>query len=259
MTSKKEIKDTILEKIKHGEVEMRPRWHFVIKSILVLSGIILGSIGLVYILSFILFYLRQSGLFFIPLFGFRALLTFIIASPWLLVLTAVVFIIALELLVRRYSFGYRTPLLYMLFGIIAISFLGTYLISQTTVHDRLQTFSEKNNVPIFSPLYRAYGKRELMDVHMGRIVEITDKGFIIENNKSEQLHIYVSEQTRSPRNIVFTEGQSVGVFGERTEDAVIAEGVRPLHDDMLRQIKSGRESSRTEPKPEVRGVRKGMK
>jgi hypothetical protein len=259
MNNKHKVKDIILDKIKHGEVAMRPRWYFVLKSILVVSGIIIGAIGLVYTLSFILFFLRQSGLFFVPLIGFRGLATFIISSPWLLILVACVFLVALELLVRQYSFGYRTPLLYMLFGIISISFLGTYGIAKTTMHDRLQAFSENTNVPIFSPLYKEYGKRELPNIHMGTIVEITDDGFILETIRNEQLHVHVSEQTRFPRNITFTEKQFVGVFGERTGDTIVAEGVRPLRDDMWRHIKPGHESTNTQTKPEVRGIRRGMK
>ena len=104
----------ILKKIKSGEVEMKPHWHFVLKSLLLLLGVIVISLLVVYILSFILFFLRQSGIGFVPLYGFRGVIIFVMNSPWLLIASVGALVVVLQLLVKKYSFSFRQPLLYSL-------------------------------------------------------------------------------------------------------------------------------------------------
>ena len=129
------VKDTVLNKIKEGEVAMRPRWHFVFKGGLALVGIGVLALWLIYLVSFIMFALATSGVIMIPAFGFQGLVGFLLALPWLLILVAAVFIVLLEILVNKYSFGYRKPLLYTLFGVVGFTVVGTFLVSQTGLHD----------------------------------------------------------------------------------------------------------------------------
>jgi len=49
------IKDAVLEKIRRGEVHMRPRWQFVLKGVLVALGAVLVALALLYLVSFVFF------------------------------------------------------------------------------------------------------------------------------------------------------------------------------------------------------------
>ena len=254
--SSEELKKKILEKIKEGEVAMKPRWHFVLQGILAITGIVILSLGLLYILSFIVFALRQSGVMFAPLFGFRGVLTFLYSSPWLLVLLAIIFIIVLETLVRKYSFAYKKPLLYVLLGIVGISLFGTYTLAQTTMHKRIQEYAEKGHMPPVQMMYNQYAKPQLRDVHIGTIAEVTEEGFIIENRRGEELRVFIPKE-RVPRELL-VEGEQVLIFGERTLEGVSAVGVRPLPEDVRfeRPMKKGQ----LMPHPQVQGKwkRRGM-
>lgn len=254
------IKNNILEKIKHGEVSMRPRWHFVLETILVVSGMVLLAMGLLYLLSFIVFFFRQSGLFFTPLFGFHGIITFLYASPWLLIFVAIVFIGALEVLVRKYSFGYRTPLLYILFGIVGISFLGTYVLAQTPIHARLQMYTNESRIPFVAPLYKKYGEHKLPNVHMGIISEVTEDGFVLNDVRKGIYTVRLTKDTRIPYGVTFKKEMVVGVMGTQTHGEIIAEGVRPLHEEgIMPHMRSEMKREHMNPLPEVRGRWKGMK
>ena len=103
----KSIKNKVLEAIKSGQVKMRPRWYFILKTILVALGIVMIFLTLLYLISFIIFILRITGIWFAPAFGFEGYGIFLFSLPWLLVIISVLFAIILEVLVKRYSFAYR--------------------------------------------------------------------------------------------------------------------------------------------------------
>lgn len=253
------IKKQILNKINTGEVEMRPRWHFVLETVLVMSGVILVTMGLLYVLSFIVFFLRQSGLAFAPSFGIRGIVVFLYSSPWLLILSALVFLLALEILVRKYSFGYRTPLLYMLLGIVGVSLLGTYLISQTTMHARLQMLVQDTNIPVMRPLYQHYGMHEFSNLHIGSILEVTDDGFLLENRRGKIWDVYLTNDTRTPPGFVFEVGTTVGVIGEIENKKIVADGIQVVPAEALHHMNAPMMDTHRLPPPEVRGKWKKMK
>src|SRR3989344_3614541 len=112
------IKEEVIARIKRGETIMRPRWHFVLRAMLYALGVLIAALALVYLASFIMFVLRETGLLFVPSFGFRGVGVFLFSLPWFLILLSLVFVFVLEVLVRRYAFAYRKPLLYSVFGIV---------------------------------------------------------------------------------------------------------------------------------------------
>jgi hypothetical protein len=225
------LKNNILNKIKSGEVDMKPHWHFALKSLLLILGIIVAVLLAVYILSFIHFYLRQSGIGFVPFYGFRGLSIFVMNSPWILIASAGALLVVIQLLVRKYSFSFRQPLLYSLFGIIILVLLGAYVIGQTQIHPRLRGFAEERSVPIFGPLYRGIDEKRPESITFGTITEVHDNGFVLESDKGEMLTIVLTSRTKRRPGKSFTVDETVLVFGDRDEDTVTAIGVRPAPPD----------------------------
>jgi len=63
------IKADVLKAIKDGQVKMRPKWQFITKAALLIVGVVLVALTILYLVSFIVFVLRQTGLLFVPGFG----------------------------------------------------------------------------------------------------------------------------------------------------------------------------------------------
>jgi hypothetical protein len=225
------FKQNILSKIKTGEVDMKPRWHFVLKSLLFILGIITVTLVAVYLLSFILFALRQNGVGFAPLYGFRGISIFIMSSPWLLIASTGAFISILYILISRYSFSYQKPLVYSMIGVVLLALLSSLLIQQTGMHRHLQQFSERNNVPVFTPLYKGVDRDHPENVTVGTITEMTDEGFIIESDQGDKLNIIITEATKQRPGSTYAVDQNVFIFGERTGDTITSFGVRPTPKD----------------------------
>lgn len=221
-----EVKNTILNKIKEGKVAMRPRWHFVLKSVLLLVGIALLTLSLLYIMSFVLFILGEAGVMFVPGFGIYGIIVFLSSSVWLLVFLALVFIVALEILVQKYSFSFKKPLLYTVLTIVGVVMFGSYLIAQTPMHKRLQQSADRDELPLMGLMYSGIGPKSHPSVHRGIITELKEDGFVLLESDDPELMVIISENTRLPRETLFEVDEEVLVLGSREGLVIHANGVR---------------------------------
>ena len=236
---KKTIKNTVLAQIKSGQAIMKPKWHFVLKTILVAVGVVIVAFALIYLVSFIFFILRQTGVFFVPSFGFRGVGIFLVSLPWFMILTGLVFFVTLEILVKRYSFTYRKPLLYSLIGIIIFVLIGSFIVSRTGLHQGLFRYAEDRRLPVVGRLYRGYGLERMEKVNPGIVDELTDEGFRMTNRQGETLNVLISSDTRFPLGADFEIGDRVVVLGERENGTIEAYGVRRIDDEMRRFPRRG--------------------
>ncbi len=236
-TERKSIRDAVLAKIRTGQAKMRPRWHFVLKALLVFFGLVIGFLTLLYLTSFTVFMLRQSGVWFIPIFGFRGVMMLFASLPWLLILAGISFVILLEILVRRYSFAYRKPLLYSLLGIIAFTVLANSVVARTGFHEKFFMRAREGKLPIAGGWYRDFGLAKSQNVHPGTVIEITEDGFRMENRRGETLTVIISPETRFPLGIDFQKGDQVVVLGERDNDHIGALGIRRVDSESHRPFK----------------------
>ncbi len=225
---KKPLTDLVLEAVKKGQVTMRPKWHFVLKTILAIVGVTLLLLVLWYLISFIMFILWQTGVWDVRVFGIKGWYAFLLSLPWLLIVLVTVFVCILEVLVRHYSFAYRRPLLYSALGIVLLSILGGYTVAKTSLHDKLFISAEKHMLPYAGPMYLEYGHRPLKHVHKGRIMAPLPNGFTMQNPREGVLTVTIHPRTRLPRGTDFYAGDMVVVFGERDTDMIQAHGIQKI-------------------------------
>ena len=221
-----DIKKTILEKIQSGDVAMRPKWYYVLKSVLLFTGVAIIGVWIVYLVSFVLFAVLNSGAIFVPAFGLRGLTVFLLALPWLMILLAAVFIIVLEVLVRKYSFGYRKPLLYTVLMILGVATLGTVLVAQTNLHERALERATGHRLPVVGDVYRIYHQVNHDNVHAGVVTEVSEGGFVMLDRLDKKYTVVIMEYTKIPPQLSFIKGNQVVVLGEEKDGVIEAEGIK---------------------------------
>lgn len=244
--NKKSIKEQIVEAIKDGRIKMRPKWHFILKTALIFTGIVMVILALLYLASFVIFILRQTGVWFLPTFGFRGIFVFLFSLPWLLILLGIFFVLILEFFVRRYSFAYKKPVLYSILVLFAFVFITSFIISRTAFHRNFFMAAREGSLPIAGQFYRGYGMPPGKSFHVGTITEITDDGFQIETPTSEILSIMVTSETSFPMGVDFQTSDRVVVLGDREDYVVKALGVRRIDgmgmaENMMRERRRGRD------------------
>ncbi|MCA9366995.1 hypothetical protein KC887_01875 [Candidatus Kaiserbacteria bacterium] len=221
------IKDTLLQKIKTGEVTMTPRWHFMLRGVLFAATTIIVALLAVYFLSFILYMLRESGLVFAPTFGWAGIVLFVSSSPWILIAVVGVFLITLYVLVSHYSFSYKKPLVYSMIGIVLFVIAVSSLIEQTNLHDHTRDFVQHHALPGLTPLYEKIEHHAPRDVSRGTITELTEDGFMLQERfENDVLHVTITATTKLPPGHPLAVDDTVLVFGPERENTIEAFGVR---------------------------------
>lgn len=220
------IKENILATIKSGQVKMRPRWHFFLKAVLATLGAIILFLFVLYLASFIIFILRQTGVLFVPAFGMQGWFAFFTHLPVFLIFLLIIFVAVLELLVRHYAFAYRRPLLYSALVIFVLAVAGALAIANTSFHRDISKQTEKDAASLTGKFYRDYEKQIFRDVHRGQIIKISNTGFLINNRREEVLTVIVTRRTRLPMGSDFYLGDIVVVFGDRDDGVVQALGIQ---------------------------------
>lgn len=230
----KSIKEGVENAIKTGTVKMKSKAYFITKGVLLAVGLGVVALLVIYMVSLVFFALRVKGVWFTPVFGTESIGPFLTAVPWILVLVVVLFIGLLELLVKKYSFGYRNPLLYSALGVIVFVFLTGFLVAKTTFHRAIYERAQDNRLPIAGPLYRGLHPDPKHEVHPGRVVEINEKGFTLEIHTGDILDVIVSSRTRLPLGSNYEAGDTVIVLGDLEMETLVldARGVRVITEEL---------------------------
>lgn len=223
------LKDTIMKGIHEGKVQMRPRWHFVLFSALVLVGSLLMCFTLIYAISLLVYLLQVNGEWFAPSLGLRGWASLLHSLPWLLLPLLVAFVVILEILVRRYTFVYKKPLLISVLGVMGVVIAGGFLVSLTPLHDRMARFDRIGMLPPpFDGLYREPPEIRSPDLYRGRILQV-EAGRILVINRAGTTTILVDPRTRLPYGSGFSEGDMIIVIGDYVATGTIhAFGIRTV-------------------------------
>ena len=221
-----------MDAIRSGRVHMRPRWKFILSGTLAALGIIILVLTLLFIASFAIFTLRQSGALFVPVFGMQGLFAFFAALPLILIVLLFLFLIILEILVRRYRVGYRTPLLVSVLAVLVIVVVGGWAIEGTRIHEELmqQARLPGGLPPPLSMLYRP-GAERVPNIYRGEIISMIPGGFLLaDENGAGTTTVILDPSTRLPLGSNFDPGDEVVVFGQEASGTVHAFGVREISD-----------------------------
>lgn len=152
------ISERVLDKIREGKVSMRPRAYFVLQTVALGFVAFITLLVSVSIATYILFSIRASNTG--PLLGFGppGYAVFLQLFPWPLLLLDIFCIALLEWMLRKFRFGYKSPLLYLLFGIIVISLAFALTLDQSRASDQLLRGAHDHDVPLVGELFEA-GRR----------------------------------------------------------------------------------------------------
>jgi hypothetical protein len=229
-----QLKDKVMAMIQKRGVSMRPRWHFILLSALAAAGALILIVLLLYVTSLALFFMRINGGWYAPSFGGRGWIVLLQSAPVLLLGLVALFAVILEVLVRKYSFAYRTPLLMSLGGILLIIFVGGFTIAQTSLHHRLEQEAHRGRLPPpFTMWYKApFRVPPPGDMYRGVIMVRNETGFVMADFEDGTSTVQITPKTRFPYGMDFAPGDFVIVVGDmHGTDTIRAFGVRPVKDE----------------------------
>lgn len=229
------IKEDILEKIKSGKLNMRPKYYFVIKLVFLAIATFVMFILSAVIVSYVIFTLKVSGQTNLLTFGPRGLYHFLLALPWLVLFIDVGLIIIIDWLLKSFRFGYNSSILFLLVvTLVSITVLAT-IINYTSFHKNLMNMAERKNLPFAGGFYMGIKKSHgSQGIFRGEIVSIesTSTFYIKHNDFDSDTDDSVIEVFTPDGSDVFTlflrDGDEVFIAGDKIPDGIRAYGIRKL-------------------------------
>ncbi|MEI8360529.1 MAG: hypothetical protein WCG01_00100 [bacterium] len=219
------IKDVVLSKISKGEIKKTPKAVFVMRGALYILAITVVIAFVLFLLSFVIYALQASELWYLPMFGIKGVELLLSNFPWFLIFLALILIITLEALVSRYSFVYRKPLLYSAVGIIVIVLAVSFAVRQTAIHESIYKAIKKNNPGYAKMFYDEYTRPNSVDFHPGTVIEVIDNGFVLENRDRSTTSIKITAKTQVGKNFKIFKGGRLLVLGKVIDGVIEAEAI----------------------------------
>ena len=126
----KNITEEIMKKIDLGEIKMKPKWYFILGSIITFIGLVSTVVVSTFSIGLIRFSLRSHG----PMgqYKFDQIMS---NFPWLTLVLAILGLILGIWLIRKYDFSYKIKPWLVITGFILAIIIGGYIIDVTGVND----------------------------------------------------------------------------------------------------------------------------
>ncbi len=221
------IHKQIQSAIKDGKLKMRSKKYFIARTILITIGIVIISVALVYLISFVFFVLHITGAWELSSFGLRGFRLFIFSLPWLLLSATFVFLIGLEFLIKKTTIAYRKPLIYSVLVMSALVFLAGFGFARLPLHEMMyQRAVEDNTLPVMKSFYTEFGQRSLYNAHPGVVIEMNDNGFVMNTHMNMPMNVLINDKTNIIDNRVLKINDNVMVVGEYKDGNITAEAIK---------------------------------
>lgn len=223
MLNQKNIKNSILEKIKNKNIKKIPKIFFNLKGFLFALAIIIFFSLLLFLVSFIFFTLKVSGLWYLPIFGWKGVGLLIKNFPWILILLIFIFIIIIEILIRRYRVSYRRPVLYSVLFLILILTIMSFLVWKTSLQESIYQNSKDNR--FVQDFYKTYLNPAPDQFHPGTVVEVNSEGFIIEQRDKSRINVKILKNTKIRPGFKIYKGGRLLIIGKIKNGVIEAESI----------------------------------
>lgn len=135
MSKSKDISTNVLNKIKKGEVKMRPGIYFTILSSLIMAAILAAGLALAYLSSIIFFWLRIINSSSRAYGAQRNLSEAIASFPWWTIVAFVGLVLLAIFLVHKYGTMYKHKIRYIVLLIILTSLIAGFTMSNFGIGD----------------------------------------------------------------------------------------------------------------------------
>lgn len=233
---KDDIKDYILRKINTKELSMRPKLFFTLKIVAVAMLAALVLLVSIFILNFILFSIRINSHDALLGFGPRGWSAFAHFFPWPLLILDIIFVTLLGFLLRKFRFGYKTPVLYLLVALLGGSAVLGFVVDRGTgMNERfLRNSDERKGPPPFGDIY-GHARRPLppgSGLFSGVIESIDGRTLFVKDARSTTtLKVILQENNTRATTTGLAVGDMVFGAGEMKEGVMEAYGVRKASKD----------------------------
>ncbi len=227
----KNSRDEIMARIKKEGVAMKPRFYFTLHLVATAITTLCVLAVSIFIFNFILFSIRINSHDAFLSFGPRGVLTFLQFFPWMFLIADIGLVILLETLLRKFRFGYRLPIVYLVGAILALTVLAGLVIDKATpFNDRLMDRAgERRLPPPLNDLYSGARRGPHDGICRCTVTAIQGNTLTVEDYRggaTTTFSVILPENDTRATTTDIAVGDVVMVAGDRNGNEIRAFGVR---------------------------------
>ncbi len=227
------ITNSVMEQITEKKIPQTTRGYFLLRKVVAIVGLSVSLLVLVFCISLVVFRLKVSGAWFLFIDGRERFLIGLGMVPWLLVVSIVLVALCAELILRRFGFGYRRPVLYTGAALLVVVMGVGYVVTQTPLH---RSMYNKVNGPVPAPWFGTlYPKAHMIApkyVFLGLVHDLDADGFFLRTRGAADVRVVVTADTQLPVERPVGEEDFVLVVGSQENTVVVARGIRFVPDEL---------------------------
>lgn len=124
------VQKEIMTKILSGEISMKPKWYFVVGSVVGWLSLVGISIGLIYLTNLTFFLLRKHG----PMGQWR-LEAIIENFPWWIIPLGMLGVLVSVWLLKKYDYSYKKNFPLIIFGFVLSIVVAAFVVDKTGLNE----------------------------------------------------------------------------------------------------------------------------
>lgn len=208
------VHDEVMKHLHDDKVTMRPRFHFIVGSLLVGIGIAGTIVVSVFFTHVIVYRLRAEHVWGYAGFGAHGLLAFIQFFPWLALLLALCGLISGSYLLKQYDFGCKHRLTRVLIASVALVLSFGLLLEHLHFGEKMAQYSAIENM---------YRRQAPVRIISGRIVDVAPHRVIVESDTGALVNM---DSTRIEKAVVLRSGMHIQALGRWERDLFHIQKIR---------------------------------
>ncbi len=122
-TAKIDFQKKVMSQVSSGQIKMKPKWYFVLVSILMTVGLTGVITAAIFFINLNLFLIRRHG----PMLQWRLDLIFNSFPLWIPLLAVLAVVVSIKLL-KKYDFSYKTNFVFLTISFVLAIFASGWLI-----------------------------------------------------------------------------------------------------------------------------------
>lgn len=182
--------------IESGTIKQKPKWYFVLLTLMAVFSLTALFLILFYFVSFVSLVLREHLIFEAFSFGPQTVLDILHTVPPLLVVLIITVFLLLHVLVRHFAFAYTRPVLATLGAGVLVTMLSFWLVFTIDTESRIARFGEGRHIAGIDIIHREFRDRHPPLSVRGSIQNIQDNVYTIQDTHGKTIVFFVNERTR---------------------------------------------------------------
>lgn len=219
---KLDLSQKVMAKIKEDNIQVQPKWQFLMGSFLLSFGMLSATVLSIYLISVSWYRLRAHSSMQYLMFGSDGHEAFLATFPWIFLLLSIISLYMGVRIIKKFDVSYKIKWQFWLAGLILGVVVAGVWIDMMGVNRALE------NQVMTEPLYVKYNQSQ--DWYKGEISQVQSRRMTVTTMDSGHVvQVKWSEQTKLPLGSEFKQGHWVIMVGDWRGEYFEADGIEKVN------------------------------